>query len=179
MNGVGVSMVFLARRHARLRVVALSGLIALVATACFAEEPDAPTTATPATSTTTSTATPTEDPEEALTPEESEWLGIASTVGPVFVSEALDAIASDWDDERAFLAATEAGGGPIETVVPEEAPGRFADPHAALLAAREELVAFRAEGLSRRETGTQYDALLAAYEQGIIEWAAIVGIEVH
>ena len=178
MNGDAVSMACLVPGRSRLGVVALSGLIALVAVACGGNGPSESPTATPSISTITATATPTEDAEEALTPEESEWVGIASPVGPAFVSGALDAIARDWDDESAFFAATEAEGGPIETAVPEEAPGRFADPHAALLAAREELVAFRTEGLSRPETGTQYDALLAAYEQAIIEWAAIVDVEV-
>jgi hypothetical protein len=156
----------------------MCGLALLVAIACSDDPPDSATgTALPATQTGTSSATPTEDPEEALTPEESEWLAVATTVGPEFVSGAFEAIARDRDDERALFSAAEAEGGPIEDSVPAEAPGRFASAHAALLAAREDLMAFRDAGISRAETGTEYDALLAAYEQAIVGWALLVGID--
>jgi len=159
-----------------IHLFALCG-VAVFAIACSDDGVGSEPTA-PATGSSTTTSTPTEDPGEALTPEESEWLAAAASVGPGFVDDALDAIARDRDDERALFAAAEADTGLIEDSVSNEAPGRFASAHAALLAAREDLVAFRDAGLTRAETGTQYDALLAGYEQAIIEWAMVVGVDV-
>ncbi len=161
---------------ARLVLVIAASYIALLALGC--RDGGGPTvTATSTTSLATATETATATPEPELSSEENDWLALASRVAPGFIEQAFEAIALDRNDADSLLAAAEAEGGDIESVVPADAPGRFAGVHAALLAARDDLVAFRDDGKIREETGTEYDALLAAYEQAIVEWALILGVD--